>query len=49
MYIMTKKSGMICIHRDYSILTDMVYGACTEFAIKLLSPQASEVMDGEGP
>lgn len=38
-----------CIQRDDSILTDVVNGACTELAVKLLCPEASEVMDGEGP
>lgn len=39
----------VCIQTDFSVLTDVVYCACTELAIKLLRPQASEVMDGEGP
>ena len=32
-----------------TILTDVVYGSSTEFAIELLGPEAPEVMDGVGP
>lgn len=32
-----------------AVLTDMVYGSCTEFAIKLLGAKTSQVMYGEWP
>lgn len=31
------------------ILTDVVYGPSTEFAIELFGPKTPQVMDGEGP
>lgn len=31
------------------VLTDMVYGSCTEFAIEFFGAEAPEVVDSEGP
>lgn len=31
------------------VLTDVVYGSSTEFAVELLGPEAPEVVDGVGP
>lgn len=36
-------------HQAAAVLTDMVYGSCTEFAIKLLGAKTSQVMYGEWP
>ncbi len=33
----------------YIILTDMIDSTSTEFPIKLLGPEAPEVLDSEGP
>lgn len=31
------------------ILTDVVYGSSTEFPVKLLGPEAPQVMNSKGP
>lgn len=42
-----EEAGLLC--PALAVLTDVVYGSCTEFAVELFGAEAPQVVDGEWP